>query len=50
MDLQQVMRDAVAPRPKVARPIVLIGAGGLRMMRICRLMRRLGFLWRRWWT
>ena len=29
MDLQQVMRDAVAPRPKVARPIVLIGAGGI---------------------
>jgi predicted dehydrogenase len=29
MDLAQVMRDAVAPRPKVARPIVLIGAGGI---------------------
>ena len=29
MDLQQVMRGAVAPRPKVARPIVLIGAGGI---------------------
>src|SRR5450756_2073182 len=29
MDLQQIMRDAVAPRPKVARPIVLIGAGGI---------------------
>ncbi|MCU1323820.1 MAG: Oxidoreductase, Gfo/Idh/MocA family [Acidobacteriaceae bacterium] len=29
MDLQQVMGDAVAPRPKVARPIVLIGAGGI---------------------
>jgi predicted dehydrogenase len=28
-DLQQVMREAVAPRPKVARPIVLIGAGGI---------------------
>ena len=29
MDLQRMMRDAVAPRPKVARPIVLIGAGGI---------------------
>ncbi|WP_255551257.1 Gfo/Idh/MocA family oxidoreductase [Granulicella sp. dw_53] len=29
MDLQQVMRDAVAPRPRVARPIILIGAGGI---------------------
>ena len=28
-ELQQVMREAVAPRPKVARPIVLIGAGGI---------------------
>jgi predicted dehydrogenase len=29
MDLQQVVRDAVAPRPRVAKPIVLIGAGGI---------------------
>ena len=29
MDVQQIMREAVAPRPKVARPIVLIGAGGI---------------------
>src|SRR5260370_36242140 len=29
MDLAQGMRDAVAPRPKVARPIVLIGGGGI---------------------
>ena len=29
MDLQKVMRDAVSPRPKVARPIVLIGSGGI---------------------
>ena len=29
MDLQQAMFAAVAPRPKVARPIVLIGAGGI---------------------
>ena len=29
MDLQQVMSKAVAPRPKVARPIVLIGSGGI---------------------
>src|SRR5260370_26896080 len=29
MDLAQVMRDVVAPRPKVARRIVLIGAGGI---------------------
>jgi predicted dehydrogenase len=29
MDLQQAMRDAAAPRPKVVRPVVLIGAGGI---------------------
>ena len=29
MDLEKAMRGAVAPRPKVARPIVLIGAGGI---------------------
>lgn len=29
MDLQQVMRQAVAPRPQVARPIVMIGSGGI---------------------
>lgn len=29
MDLQKVMREAAAPRPSVARPIVLIGAGGI---------------------
>jgi predicted dehydrogenase len=29
MDLQRVMREAVAPRPKVAKPIVLLGAGGI---------------------
>jgi len=29
MDLVKVMREAVAPRPKVARPIVLVGAGGI---------------------
>ena len=29
MDLVKVMQEAVAPRPKVARPIVLVGAGGI---------------------
>ncbi len=29
MDLQKVMREALAPRPKVARAIVLVGAGGI---------------------
>ncbi len=29
MDSEQVMRQAVAPKPKVARPIVVIGAGGI---------------------
>jgi predicted dehydrogenase len=29
MDLQKVMREAVAPRPKAARPIVMIGSGGI---------------------
>jgi predicted dehydrogenase len=29
MDFNKVMREAVAPRPKVARPIVLVGAGGI---------------------
>jgi predicted dehydrogenase len=29
MDLRQVMQQAVAPRPKVARPIVVIGSGGI---------------------
>lgn len=29
MDLQQVLREAVAPRPRVARPIIIIGAGGV---------------------
>jgi predicted dehydrogenase len=29
MDLEKVMREAVAPKPKVARPIVMIGAGGI---------------------
>jgi predicted dehydrogenase len=29
MDLQRVMRDAVAPKPEVALPIVVIGAGGI---------------------
>lgn len=29
MDLMKVMREAVAPRPVVARPIVLVGAGGI---------------------
>ena len=29
MDLEKVMREAVAPRPKVARPIVIIGSGGI---------------------
>src|ERR1700733_11101759 len=29
MDFEKVMREAVAPRPKVARPIVIIGSGGI---------------------
>jgi predicted dehydrogenase len=29
MDLEKAMREAVAPRPKVARPIVIVGAGGI---------------------
>lgn len=29
MDLQKAMRDAAAPRPKTARPIVMIGSGGI---------------------
>ncbi len=29
MDLQKAMREVVAPRPKVARPIVMIGSGGI---------------------
>jgi predicted dehydrogenase len=29
MDLQKRMREVTAPRPKVARPIVLVGAGGI---------------------
>jgi predicted dehydrogenase len=29
MDLQKAMREAAAPRPKTARPIVMIGAGGI---------------------
>ncbi|MEO6982335.1 MAG: Gfo/Idh/MocA family oxidoreductase [Edaphobacter sp.] len=29
MDLVKVMQEAVAPRPKVARPIVMIGSGGI---------------------
>jgi predicted dehydrogenase len=29
MDLTKVMREAVAPRPKVARPIVMVGSGGI---------------------
>jgi predicted dehydrogenase len=29
MDLLKVMREAVAPRPKVVRPIVMVGAGGI---------------------
>lgn len=29
MNLQQVMLEAVAPRPKVARPIIMIGSGGI---------------------
>jgi predicted dehydrogenase len=29
MDLEKVMREAGAPRPKVARPIVIIGSGGI---------------------
>jgi predicted dehydrogenase len=29
MDLQKVMLEARAPRPKVARPIVMIGSGGI---------------------
>ena len=29
MDFERVMREAVAPKPKVARPIVMIGSGGI---------------------
>ena len=29
MDLQQVMQQAVPPKPKTARPIIMIGAGGI---------------------
>lgn len=29
MDLQKLMREAKAPKPKVTRPIVLIGSGGV---------------------
>jgi predicted dehydrogenase len=29
MDLQHAIREAVAPKPAVARPIVIIGAGGI---------------------
>lgn len=29
MDLEKVVREAVAPRPKVARPIVMVGSGGI---------------------
>jgi len=29
MDLQEAMWEAAAPKPKVARPIVLVGAGGI---------------------
>jgi predicted dehydrogenase len=29
MDFEKVMREAVAPRPKVERPIVIIGSGGI---------------------
>src|SRR6185503_17351466 len=29
MDLQKAMREAAAPKPRVARPIVLVGAGGI---------------------
>src|ERR1700723_1855273 len=29
MDLQRVMREAAAPKPEVALPIVVIGAGGI---------------------
>ncbi len=29
MDLLKVMGEVRAPRPKVARPIVVIGAGGI---------------------
>jgi predicted dehydrogenase len=29
MDIQKAVREAVAPRPKVARPIVLVGSGGI---------------------
>src|SRR5487761_456935 len=29
MDLQKSMREAAAPRPKTARPIVMIGSGGI---------------------
>jgi len=29
MDLEKVVRDAVAPRPRVARPIIMVGAGGI---------------------
>ena len=29
MDLQNVTQEVAAPRPKVARPIVMIGSGGI---------------------
>src|SRR5271154_5463503 len=29
MDLQKLIREVKAPRPKVARPIVMIGSGGI---------------------
>jgi len=29
MDLQEVIQKAVAPKPKVARPIVVVGSGGI---------------------
>lgn len=29
MDLEKVVRNAVAPRPRVAKPIVMVGSGGI---------------------
>src|SRR5665811_490396 len=29
MDLQHMMTQAIAPRPRVARPIIMIGSGGI---------------------
>ncbi len=29
MNLEQIVRDAVAPRPRVARPIIVVGSGGI---------------------